>query len=141
MTHEQAQAKTQVGAAISERQNGTQISDAEVARQLGLAGESVVSLIKRGVLLPSLGLANEMHNMLEVTLPEAMHWIIADHGQDVTEHFKRNIERMLVSSDEQDILLAYRSVQEGSPNTRRIKVANATVFVVPDDLGEEEARG
>lgn len=137
MTHEQVQSTNQVGAAISERQSDKQISDAELARQLGLAGESVVSLIKRGALLPSLGLANEIRNTLEVTLLEAMQWIIADQGQDFTEHFKRTIEQMLVSSDEQDILLAYWSVQDGSPRTRRIKVAKATVFVVPDDPGEE----
>lgn len=133
MTIEKPELKSRIGAAIAARQLEYRLSDAEVARQLSLDGESVVSLIKRGVLLTSHGLANDLHHLLESTLPEVMNLVFNDHGQDITDHFIPNIERTYISCDEQEIVWAYRSVQGGGRDTKRIKVAKATVFLVPDE--------
>lgn len=129
--------ETRIGKILTEQQKKSGKSDAELATLLGLEGETLVSLIKKGILLPSHCMLPQLRELFEEDMAVMLEMAFNDHGRDGVWHFQRNLDLMRLSDDENQIIRAYRHVLNGEQSTQHVKVPGATVFVVPDGRTEK----
>lgn len=115
------------------RQESLGLADSNIIERLGLDGESIVALMRKGKLKPAYQLVPALSDLLNVTVVDLIRAMLHDSMRDVLDNVKPIYDSCTITSEEAKILTAYKLIKGGDFATKTIKVPGATVFVVPDE--------